>query len=352
MHVFEISEPNEGLRTVLRALKSEGLRQDSRNGPVLRFPRPVCLHYTTPQRRLVTSPVRDANPFFHLFETMWMFAGMSEIRPLLTYNPGMAQYSDDGTNLRGTAYGHRWRNYGSWGDQLYKAADALRANPDDRRVVVTMWDPTELGNSGKDFACNLQVIFSTRPNPENSGRLLDMTVTNRSNDLIYGALGSNVFHFSMLLEYMALHTGFQVGAYYQVANNLHLYTENAVAARCLEYSEEISNSLSLAGRKDTALTEFKLTFDPDPIKAYVSNRDTPPQDEYLRKVVAPLVEAYHVFKLKTRTGIDMDGHTRISLAQTLANGCASQPLAAACVDWLERRRPKPVSELETELAHL
>ena len=119
MYVFKIEDPNEGLAEVLRALRKEGLEDTSRNGPVLRFPRPVCLHYPNPRQRILSSEVRDANPVFHLFETIWMFAGMNEIAPLLLYNPGMAQYSDDGTMLRGTAYGHRWRNH-RWGDQLEK----------------------------------------------------------------------------------------------------------------------------------------------------------------------------------------------------------------------------------------
>ena len=346
MFVFEITDPNDGLREVLGSLVENGITQSSRNGPVLRFPRPVCLQYNHPQRRLLTSPIRDANPFFHLFETMWMFAGRAEIQPLLVYNPGMAQYSDDGSKLRGTAYGERWRNYPGWGDQILKATDALRGNPDDRRVVLSMWDPRELGETGKDFACNLQVIFNTRPNPDSSQPLLDMTVTNRSNDLIYGAMGSNLFHFSMLLEYVALHSNLAVGTYYQVSSNLHLYTENKVAARCLEQRELIGNSVSLAGRKDTSLTDLSLTVDSKPIASYVRDRDFPTEEPYIQQVVAPLVEAYHIFKMKSRLGINMDPQVRISAAQDVAGACVSEPLRAACQDWLERRRPAPAEKAQ------
>ena len=50
-----------------------------------------------------------------------------------------------------------------------------------------------------------------------------MSIVNRSNDMIWGAYGANAVHMSMLLEYMAAMTGFQVGIYYQISNNLHAY---------------------------------------------------------------------------------------------------------------------------------
>jgi hypothetical protein len=53
-----------------------------------------------------------------------------------------------------------------------------------------------------------------------------MTVFNRSNDLIWGALGANVVHFSMLQEYMACCLGVEVGMYHQVSNNMHVYLNN------------------------------------------------------------------------------------------------------------------------------
>jgi thymidylate synthase len=101
--------------------------------------------------------------------------------------------------------------------------EKLKANPEDRRIVIQIWDAKELQKpEGKDFACNQQLLFDTRPLGD--GRYaLDMTVTNRSNDLIYGAMGSNLFHMSMLHEYIALHAGLQLGSYYQFSKNLHLY---------------------------------------------------------------------------------------------------------------------------------
>ena len=57
-------------------------------------------------------------------------------------------------------------------------------------------------------------------------KALDMTVCNRSNDLVWGMLGANVVHFSFLQEYLACRLGVEVGRYTQFSNNLHVYTQN------------------------------------------------------------------------------------------------------------------------------
>lgn len=331
MYTFVVKDPDQGLRDVIQALREEALFSDSRNGRVARFPRPVCLEYLNPTKRLLTSPVRNSNPFFHLFETMWMFGGLSELKPLLFFNSQMAQYSDDGKSLRGTAYGHRWRV--QWGDQLLTAIAKFKANPDERRVVVSMWDPIEHNQMvGKDFACNLQVLFSTRPslaNPES--RILDMTVTNRSNDIVYGALGSNVFHFSMLLEYMALHCGFEIGTYYQISNNLHLYTEHDLSKKVWDNWEQIESDLEIA--EDHSLTDLKLTLDRRTIAKYVLDTGPKPEDPYLAQVVRPMVEAYKIYKLKSSLDMDIPISSRYILATDILRGMKS-PLGAAGIKWL------------------
>ncbi len=52
---------------------------------------------------------------------------------------------------------------------------------------------------------------------------LDMTVTCRSNDAVWGAHGANAVHFSMLQEYMAGRIGVAMGTMYQFSNNYHGY---------------------------------------------------------------------------------------------------------------------------------
>jgi hypothetical protein len=134
VYSFQIDDPNEGLGRVMQVLKQEGIRSDSRNGPVIRFPKPVCLEYPDPRRRILDHPVRDANHFFHLMETMWMFGGMNTVAPLDLFNEQFKNYSDDGV-VYAAPYGFRWRYHFKF-DQIRTAVEKLKANPEDRNSDV------------------------------------------------------------------------------------------------------------------------------------------------------------------------------------------------------------------------
>ena len=83
-----------------------------------------------------------------------------------------------------------------------------------------MWDPiADFDEDGKDFPCNMSICFRIRDNR------LDMTVFNRSNDIIWGAYGANAVHMSMMQEYVASLLRIHVGRYNQVSNNFHAYVD-------------------------------------------------------------------------------------------------------------------------------
>jgi hypothetical protein len=51
--------------------------------------------------------MRDANPFFHVMETLWMLAGRNDLPWLVRFNKRFASYSDDGGNTQPGAYGYQ-----------------------------------------------------------------------------------------------------------------------------------------------------------------------------------------------------------------------------------------------------
>lgn len=202
-------------------LRHEGVQQDSRNGPVLRAPFPVTTVYERPDERVMLHPGRDANPFFHLYESLWMLAGRNDLPPLVAMVKNMANFSDDGGKTQPGAYGHRWRRHFER-DQLAWAIKRLKADPNDRRVVIQMYDANvdqdAADNGGRDIPCNLMAC----PTISTEGRL-DLTVFCRSNDMVLGAYGANAVHFSVLAEFLAAAVGVPLGRYFQVSNNFHGY---------------------------------------------------------------------------------------------------------------------------------
>lgn len=228
----------------------------SRDGEVTTIEEPVLVTYRDPTDRVLLDSTRDCNPFFHLFEALWMLSGSDDLKPLLFFNSKMERFSDNGENLNG-AYGYRWRHgggrelidalayrpdaYSSDGkfvpyavDQIEHATDYLRREPFGRRAVIQMWNPWddlmhidgEPGMSrtySKDVCCNTNIYFRIAEGPTSNE--LDMTVCNRSNDAILGMLGANYVHMSILQEYLAALIGVGVGCYHQFTNNLHVYNK-------------------------------------------------------------------------------------------------------------------------------
>lgn len=216
MRIINVHNVNQALAEGLDHLNFSGVHEDSRNGPVLVSPEPVTTIYQHPNRRVLMSPMRNANPFFHVMEALWMLAGQQDVKFVSKYNKQMLTYSDDGVTLRG-AYGYRWRHH-FMKDQLNVIAQMILGDRTTRRAVLAMWDADDdLGVVSLDIPCNTHIYFDTLCGP------LNATVCCRSNDILWGAYGANAVHFSFLLEYMAARCRLPMGVLRQVSNNFHLY---------------------------------------------------------------------------------------------------------------------------------
>jgi len=215
-HSIEATNVNDAYVNGLWWLKVAGEEEQSRNGPVIAAPSPVVTVYQRPSQRVLFDALRDCNPFFHLFEAVWMLAGSRDVKPLLKYNKRMVDFAEGGEHIHG-AYGDRWFRYFGF-SQVRMIYDLLDCNKQDRQAVLQMWDcKSDLGASVKDKPCNTHCYFRVV-----RGRL-DMTVCCRSNDIIWGAYGANAVHFSVLQEFMANALGIPIGCMYKFSNNFHIY---------------------------------------------------------------------------------------------------------------------------------
>jgi hypothetical protein len=210
---------NEAYENGLYLMGLFGVKEDSRNGPVIVMPEPYCTDYQYPLERVLFDRKRKANPFFHLFEAMWMLAGRNDATWLDQFvHDFSARYAEPNGKMYG-AYGYRWRHQFNM-DQLAESIRLLKADHNTRQVVIQMWAAVfDLGAIVKDKPCNTHIYFRIR------NGALEMTVCCRSNDMIWGAYGANAVHFSFLHEYIALCVGVEVGSYYQISNNMHVYQD-------------------------------------------------------------------------------------------------------------------------------
>ena len=75
---LRVRNVNEALPVALQMIQAYGQPAESRGMHTLRVPGPVYTIYERPEERVLFDAVRDANPFFHLIESLWILGG----RPL------------------------------------------------------------------------------------------------------------------------------------------------------------------------------------------------------------------------------------------------------------------------------
>jgi len=170
-----------------------------------------------------------------------------------------------------------------------------------------------------------------------------MCVTNRSNDAVWGALGANAVHFSMLQEYLAVMIGCAVGKYWQVTNNLHLYLDHhkelmeTMAAKAFPSDQFNSSCPYETGRVEpTPLIPGGnvLKFDADIAMLLDEGAALGMTDWFCRKVGGPMLESIRLYKAQNESNRD-----RINKAQArLWDMPIKSDWLLAGQDWLERRR--------------
>lgn len=341
MHVINARNVNDAYQNGLDFLSLYGRVEDSRAGSVIVAPQPVVTSYRNPVERVLFDEKRDANPFFHLFESLWMLAGWRDARWLDKFvSDFSSRFAEDNGSQHG-AYGYRWRSHFML-DQLDRTVQLLQKDPRDRRVVIQMWDAfidyTPLTSESKrDYPCNLLIT------PRINRGALDITVMCRSNDAIWGAYGANAVHFSFLQEYLAARIGCEIGVYYQISNNFHVYEEVMEEKYCKENAYIFDyNRYSLAHPRyvqphhlmdnpkafDNELKEFMWSATYNAMPSYNLEYYT---NSFFTKIAIPMFRAHHYFKI----------HKAFEHASMeLLNMPLNNDWRMAATEWLERRTKK------------
>lgn len=316
----------------MKLMLSEGVPHKSRVGEVIEILHPVISCYRKPRERMCYYAERDANPYFHIFEALWMLVGTNDVKWLERFNPRMLEFSDDGQTLNG-AYGKRWRSWFGY-DQIDAVITNLKNDKGTRRAVVAIWDGyKDLTNTkSKDLPCNISVIFQLR-----HGKL-QMTVNNRSNDMLWGAYGANVVHFSFLQEYIADMIGAEVGEYFQISNNLHVYTnkEGYPLEKCKNIKElfdpyqENGDNFTYSKKLVEDAPNFMNDLQ-DFMETAQSNQKRlfPATNPWFTDVAYPMLESYNAFKAKD-----------YPKAFQFLEDIKAPDIQLACKMWLDRRYQK------------
>lgn len=326
MYQIRARNVNEAYVLAAQLLNECNILEETRNGLAYVAKEPVTTHYENPWERVLFNAKRDANPFFHLFESFWILAGRADTKWLARFNKQIVNYSDDGNNFYG-AYGWRLRQQFDF-DQLKAAIYMLKEDPSSRRVYLPIYY-ADLGANSKDIPCNVGIKFEIRDGE------LNMCVFNRSNDIVWGTYGANVVQFSMIQEYLAMHLGVKIGWYEQISTNFHAYKETfykhdldkvAFGGIVDPYSNgEIKSMPFLAEGERPEQWEMDLVeFMKDaqgihPVAEY--------KTEYFRSTVSTMLDAWEAYEEKHQEG-----------ALHAAHNIGAPDWRLACQQWLGRRK--------------
>jgi hypothetical protein len=329
--ILRVRNVNEALPQALRLMQDQGVQTESRGLKTVRLPGPFLTVYTRPQERVLFDPVRDANPFFHMIDALWLLSGSNRVDLPRAFLGRIADFSDDGSTFHGS-YGYRLRHAFGF-DQVESACEILQQKPDSRQVVMSIWHPAlDLGAETKDMPCNDMIMLDI------VGDQLCMTVCNRSNDVVWGAYGANVVQFSMLQEYMAGRIGVNVGPYTQMSNNFHVYQDNSFWAAYRDgatskhdfYGMGECKPLPVARDQRDALAVFyDCRLLADAAEAGESLTTALYTSPFFERVVRPMLQAYDLYKQR-----------RLTQAFALTEEIEATDWRLACMLWLERRLAK------------
>lgn len=325
MLVLKATNVNDAYSDALWAMRMKSIPDNSRNGPAKTCTTPVATVYRYPKERMLFDVARNANPFFHIMEGIWMLAGRNDVKFVSKFAGNMGNFSDDGVTLNG-AYGHRWRNHFGR-DQILDVIKLLRTDPNTRRAVISMWDPIVDGaivGVSKDVPCNTQIYFRIKEDT------LDMTVCNRSNDIIWGCYGANAVHMSMLQEFVANAIGVPIGTYTQISNDWHIYEQHW---GLLDYPTDPRTDVYLKDWTHVELLDLPQFYELflEDCEKFIDNVLAGEyygsyENAYVNWVLQPMVKAWVDYKIGKPL-------RAIAYAESIKDTAVQK----ACIEWIKRR---------------
>ena len=166
---------------------------------------------------LVTTKKLHVKSIIH--ELLWFLRGDTNVRSLNDH--GVTIWDDwaDTEGELGPVYGKQWRSWptpdGGSIDQITQVLDAIRRNPDSRRLIVSAWNPADVEHMALP-PCHCLFQFYVA-----EGRL-SCQLYQRSADVFLG-VPFNIASYALLTMMVAQVCGLKAGDFIHTFGDAHLY---------------------------------------------------------------------------------------------------------------------------------
>lgn len=174
---------------------------------------------------LVTTKKVHLKSIIH--ELLWFLRGETNVGYLRENGVTIwDEWADENGDL-GRVYGAQWRSWlgpdGSTVDQISEAVRLIRTKPDSRRIIVSAWNPAEIGGMALP-PCHVLFQFHV----QDGG--LSCQLYQRSADLFLG-VPFNIASYALLTMMVAQVCGLKPREFIHTFGDLHLYSNHLDQAR-------------------------------------------------------------------------------------------------------------------------
>ncbi len=157
-----------------------------------------------------------------IYELLWFLDGNTNVHYLQEHGVRIWNEWADPDGSLGNIYGYQWRSWrdyeGGFIDQISRAVEDIRNNPDSRRIIVSAWNVADLDNMNLP-PCHLLFQFYVA-----DGKL-SLQLYQRSADSFLG-VPFNIASYSLLTMMMAQVCGLEPGEFIHTFGDLHIYTNH------------------------------------------------------------------------------------------------------------------------------
>jgi len=177
-----------------------------------------------------------------IHELLWFLQGSTNIKYLKDNDVKIwDEWADENGNL-GPVYGYQWRNWpkpdGTHIDQITQVVNAIKKNPDSRRLIVSAWNVADVDQM-KLPPCHAFFQFYVA-----DGRL-SCQLYQRSADIFLG-VPFNIASYALLTMMVAQVCGLKLGDFVHTLGDAHIYSNHL---------EQVNEQLS---RTPKALPQMRI----------------------------------------------------------------------------------------------
>ena len=151
-----------------------------------------------------------------IYELLWFIKGDTNVKYLQEHGVRIwNEWADENGDL-GPIYGAQWRNWNGDGiDQLAEVIETLKRNPNDRRMIVSAWNPSQLAAMHLP-PCHMMFQFYVA-----NGKL-SCLLYQRSCDMFLG-VPFNIASYALLTMMIAQVCELKLGEFVHTLGDTHIY---------------------------------------------------------------------------------------------------------------------------------